>query len=218
MTLPNLTSPGAVREAIREADTIGSDSFLAKYGYRPARTYFLEFDGKLYDSKAIVGAAHGYEQRCASRAVVRAYCYNAAAENTYLRRLGLAGGILEDVTAFIRSDQWVDILQVVDRPLLTGGGLGLKKIAPLTGFAWSVDDPGGGGSMLRHDVAVKGGDDGGRDAARHWLLDYNRGDVEATLAIRDWLDDKGASIPSVESLEALFRSSSSDQQAGEALR
>ena len=63
----------------------------------------------------------------------RAYCYNASAENTYLRRLGVAGGILEDVDAFIQSEQWVDLLQVVNSQLITGGGLGLKKVAPIAG-------------------------------------------------------------------------------------
>jgi predicted RecB family nuclease len=36
-----------------------------------------------------------------------------------------------------------------------------------------------------------------RDATRRWLLDYNRGDVEATLRIRDWLDTEGADFPAV---------------------
>jgi predicted RecB family nuclease len=134
----------------------------------------------------------------------RAYCYNASAENTYLRRLGVAGGILEDVTSFIESEQWVDLLQVVNAQLMTGGGLGLKKVAPIAGFSWSVEDPGGDASMLRYDLAVTGADEDEREHARTWLLTYNRGDVEATLAIRDWLDREGALLPRIESLDPMF--------------
>jgi predicted RecB family nuclease len=134
----------------------------------------------------------------------RAYCYNASAENTYLRRLGVAGGILENVAAFIQSEQWVDLLKVVDSHLITGGGLGLKKIAPIAGFSWSVEDPGGNASMLRYDLAVTGADEQEREHARTWLLTYNQGDVEATLAIRDWLEREGALIPRVDSLDATF--------------
>lgn len=50
----------AVESAISEFDRIGRDAFLAKYGFGSARDYFIVRDGKSYDSKAIVGAAHGY--------------------------------------------------------------------------------------------------------------------------------------------------------------
>jgi predicted RecB family nuclease len=134
----------------------------------------------------------------------RAYCYNASAENTYLHRLGVAAGILEEVTAFTRSDQWVDLLQVVNANLITGGGLGLKKVAPSAGFSWDVEDPGGGASMLRYDLAVNGANEREREQARAWLLTYNQGDVEATLAIREWLERKGALVPRIESLDSTF--------------
>src|SRR5690606_32558902 len=39
---------------------LGRDAFLERYGFGPSRSYLLEIDGKEYDSKAIVGAAHGY--------------------------------------------------------------------------------------------------------------------------------------------------------------
>jgi 5-methylcytosine-specific restriction enzyme A len=50
----------AVLAAIAEYDTVGQKSFLAKYGYKAARTYWLLHDNKRYDSKAIIGAALGY--------------------------------------------------------------------------------------------------------------------------------------------------------------
>jgi hypothetical protein len=51
----------AVLAAIEEFDQHGRPAFLAKYGFSRARRYFLAWQGQLYDSKAIVGAAHGYE-------------------------------------------------------------------------------------------------------------------------------------------------------------
>ncbi len=44
---------------IREFDALGRDQFLQKYGYGSATEYFLVFNGKKYDSKAIAGVAVG---------------------------------------------------------------------------------------------------------------------------------------------------------------
>jgi len=131
-----------------------------------------------------------------------AYCYNASAENRYLHRLGLSAGIEEDVDAFIDSDQWVDVLRVFDSQLITGTGSGLKVTAPLAGFSWPVDDPGGGESMVMHDIAVAGATETEREAARTWLLRYNEGDVCATLALREWMDRESGAIPPVVALVA----------------
>lgn len=127
----------------------------------------------------------------------RAYCYNTSAENTYLKKLGLGLGILDEVNAFVQSDEWVDLLRVVDDQLMTGTGSGLKTIAPLAGFAWSVDHPGGGISMVQYDIAAGSSDTVDRRAAREWLLMYNRGDVEATLAVREWLQSEATGLPSI---------------------
>ena len=61
MRLSELTDRNAVLSAIAEYDTIGQAAFLAKYGYAPAQRYCLEHEGRRYDSKAIVGAAYGYQ-------------------------------------------------------------------------------------------------------------------------------------------------------------
>jgi len=48
----------SVLAAIREFDEIGRDAFLKKYGFGRSYLYQLEHEGRQYDSKAIVGAAH----------------------------------------------------------------------------------------------------------------------------------------------------------------
>ena len=59
MALTDITRE-AVLAAVAEYDELGQDQFLAKYGFDRARLYVLVHDGKPYDSKAIVGAAHGF--------------------------------------------------------------------------------------------------------------------------------------------------------------
>lgn len=61
MSLSDISSCKAILDAIEEFDQIGRAPFLAKYGYGRAIEYFLVYNGRLYDSKAIVGVAHGYE-------------------------------------------------------------------------------------------------------------------------------------------------------------
>jgi MoxR-like ATPase len=61
MSLAMLTSPEAVLAAIREFDEVGRDAFLRKYGFGPSKSFFLEHDGRFYDSKALAGAAVGFE-------------------------------------------------------------------------------------------------------------------------------------------------------------
>jgi hypothetical protein len=59
--MPKIQRRESVLKAIEEYDTLGQDRFLTRYGFGAARRYFLAYNGKLYPSKAIVGAAYGYE-------------------------------------------------------------------------------------------------------------------------------------------------------------
>jgi hypothetical protein len=59
--LSNLTSREAVLAAIEEFDRLGRAGFLDKYGFGKAREYFLSYAKKLYDSKAVCGAAYGFQ-------------------------------------------------------------------------------------------------------------------------------------------------------------
>ncbi len=126
----------------------------------------------------------------------RAYCYNEAHENSRMRRCAAVAGLLDEVEEFIASGQWVDLLKVFMAHLITGNPVKLKATAPLSGFSWDVEEAAGDESMVQHDDAVLGD-----EAARDWLLTYNRNDVEATLALRDWLQDSAGSFPSIERLE-----------------
>ncbi|WP_405734972.1 HNH endonuclease [Streptomyces sp. NBC_00028] len=59
MALSDITR-SEVAKAIEECDRLGRDLFLQRYGFRPARRYLLSHEGRQYDSKAVVGAAHGF--------------------------------------------------------------------------------------------------------------------------------------------------------------
>ena len=61
MTLGDVTSRDAVFAAVTEFDQLGRLGFLEKYGFGKARSYFLVHEGGHYDSKAIVGSAHGHQ-------------------------------------------------------------------------------------------------------------------------------------------------------------
>jgi hypothetical protein len=61
MTLSQLSDPSAIFKAIEEFNALGRHRFLNKYGYHEAKEYFLHYEGKFYDSKAIAGVAHSYQ-------------------------------------------------------------------------------------------------------------------------------------------------------------
>ena len=130
---------------------------------------------------------------------MKAYVWHEPAENYHLRRISRAANrhLEEQVELLINSDVWVDLKRVFETYWMTGGSVGLKSIAPLAGFEWDVDDPGGGLSMVKYDEAVAD-DSEGAESAREWILDYNRGDVEATSAIREWLTVEGSTWPEVD--------------------
>ncbi len=58
VSLSDVTRPD-VLAAVREFDRLGRDAFLTSYRFGPAKYYFLSLGGKRYDSKAIMGYAHG---------------------------------------------------------------------------------------------------------------------------------------------------------------
>lgn len=135
---------------------------------------------------------------------VTVYCFNETAEAGALRRLAALPGVdprwAALVEQLVTSDAWVDLLPVCRAGLVTGGPMGLKHLAPLAGFGWEDDDPGGEQSMTWHHHATHDPDPQVRAANQQRILTYNRNDVEATLALRTWLDQRGSELPPIDTL------------------
>ncbi len=135
------------------------------------------------------------ERTVAAGKTFAAYCYSRSAEDKWLydsarRFAGLPGvPTVEDVRAFVDSDQWVDIYQAVSEQFICPNGKGLKKIAPVAGFSWRDSDAGGEQSMSWYRDAV--GYDADPDLGqRTRLLEYNEDDVFATKTLREWMTDR----------------------------
>ncbi len=113
--------------------------------------------------------------------------WSQATEARHLRRLADVIGVRPEADDLVGSDVWVDLHAVVKDQLVTGGGLGLKDVAPLAGHAWRDDDAGGYASLVWHAQAVAGDRE-----ARERLLGYNEDDVRATARVRAWLAELDA--------------------------
>ena len=141
-----------------------------------------------------------------------AYCYSQGAENGQLRRLAALCELEAEVEDLLGSDQWVDLLPIVRSQLITGRGMGLKVVAPMTGFSWRGPEVGGQRAMVSYIEATSDPDETVRASAQRWILDYNEDDVRATAALREWLDQRASLLPSID--EALPTPTSLDANHG----
>ena len=102
--------------------------------------------------------------------------------------LGLAA--VEDLV-HPQNGVFVDLRKVFEANFFSLLGSPLKKVAPIFGFQWDVDDPSGSGSQIYLSIVQNGEPDEAEEAKR-WLLSYNEDDTAATAAIRDgmrnWTD------------------------------
>jgi 5-methylcytosine-specific restriction protein A len=97
MALKDITRQ-AVLAAIAEYDQLGQEAFLSRYGFDPARLYVLVYDSKSHDSKAIVGAAHGYLPGETPLAA-RQFSGGEATVGRLLRKLGFTVQVGDELTA-----------------------------------------------------------------------------------------------------------------------
>lgn len=61
MALKDITDRGAVLQAMAEADQLGEQQFIDKYGFSQSRRYRIAHDGKSYPSKPVLAAAHAVQ-------------------------------------------------------------------------------------------------------------------------------------------------------------
>ncbi|MFZ9565759.1 MAG: ribonuclease H-like domain-containing protein, partial [Ilumatobacteraceae bacterium] len=144
---------------------------------------------------------------------VRFYCYTDA-ENTRMHEI--AGrwpdfpGVPshDEIDAFCASEHWVDLKANVDSLIWPTDTLGLKKVAPLAGFAWRDEDAGGDNSILWYEIVVTTDDESQRREMSDKLLRYNEDDVLATKVLREWIDDglngRGPVFRSVTELDDMY--------------
>ena len=67
-------------------------------------------------------------------------------------------------------------------------GYSIKLLAPEAKFEWAVKDPGGAGSLIKYRDAINPSlSEAVQEAAKRWLDSYNRDDVRATFAVRNYI-------------------------------
>lgn len=103
---------------------------------------------------------------------------------------------LEEVEAFLRSDDWVDVFALVKAAVAANSSLGLKAVAPLAGFTFSQDDVDGRVAVDLFEVAV-GTSRQDAQIAQRTLERYNADDCYATAAVRRWLRLGAPGIPAL---------------------
>src|SRR5688572_19764625 len=109
--LSQLTDRKAVAQALDEFDQLGRDAFLEKYGFGPAQRYFLLRDGRQYDSKAIAGAAYGFQHPDRGPLTSNAFSGGDVTVRSTLTRLGFVvvdqsddrlSGLFEEVSEHLQ--------------------------------------------------------------------------------------------------------------------
>ena len=112
---------------------------------------------------------------------------------------------IDQISALPDNDWWIDMHDLAKRLVWPTRRLGLKDLAPLSGFEWDADDAGGANSILWYRMACDP-EHPDQQAMADKLLRYNADDVRATMFLRRWLDDglhgRGWNLESVTTLDS----------------
>jgi predicted RecB family nuclease len=105
--------------------------------------------------------------------------------NRFVGRPGVP--TLNEVELF-KINYLVDLYPIAQKFAFPAKSYSIKDLAPLAKFEWSVSQAGGANSLFKYKEAInKNLDQSVRDEAIKWLDAYNRDDVRATFAVRDYI-------------------------------
>lgn len=105
--------------------------------------------------------------------------------NRFAGRLGVP--TLNEVEEF-KINYLVDLYPLAQKFAFQAKSYSIKDLAPLANFEWSVEMAGGANSLFKYRDAINEKlDQSARDQAISWLDAYNRDDVRATFAVRDYI-------------------------------
>jgi hypothetical protein len=86
-----------------------------------------------------------------------------------------------------KGNYLIDLLPYARRISFPAMDSSIKSLAPLAGFEWEVRKAGGANSLLKYKQATTSKSQAERDEAIAWLDSYNRDDVRATFAVRNYM-------------------------------
>ena len=137
------------------------------------------------------------------------YCYSDTAEHTAMKnvskRSNSKAGVpsVDKIDEFKKSEYWLDIRDYVDEFIWSTENQQLKTVGKIAGAKWK-EGANGALSIVWFDTWNRSTDSVERESLKNQLLEYNTNDVEATLILRNWINDGLASVPpTIVSIETL---------------
>jgi predicted RecB family nuclease len=104
------------------------------------------------------------------------------------RFVGRAGVPTLGELEIFKANYLVDLYPLAQKYAFPAKSYSIKDLAPLAKFDWSVEMAGGANSLFKYKAAIdKDLDEATRKQAREWLDAYNRDDVKATFAVRNYI-------------------------------
>ena len=110
---------------------------------------------------------------------------------------------IEEIEEFKQSENWLDIENYVKKFIWSTENQQLKTVGKIAGAKWE-EGANGKLSTVWFDTWTRSSDPAERETLKNQLLEYNKNDVEATLILRDWINDGlSASPPKIVSITTL---------------